>query len=245
MIDQRNKTSQPVSGGSSTCHKRENAKKMISSTTSAAESQSSSLTAKEKPHFSQFAGQPLSIRQCFVETVGLENFICTIIKELHLKMNEHVLFDMNSQGTLTRWDHVFRVKKTYTTCLGISHHTYTCHGYTHEPKKQLAYFILGEHNERSMKILPAFDFHDMIFCYYDSNGIVTTVDVQYDQMGFYMNYFGLSAMHLWCMRCVVTPFAMLWMNTYNKTGKVHPLTFLVQVLVTLTIFSYVVFQVVM
>eukprot|EP00957_Ditylum_brightwellii_P024146 1820344-Ditylum_brightwellii.AAC.1 len=100
-------------------------------------------------------------------------------------MNEHVLFDMNSQGTLTRWDDVFRVEKTYTTCLGISRRTYTCHGYTHEPKKQLAYFILGEHNERSMKILPAFDFHVMIFCYYDSNGIVTKVDVQYDQMGFW------------------------------------------------------------
>lgn len=168
------------------------------------------------------------VEQCLVVKDGLESFIRAIVKQLDLHLEDNVLFDMNSQGILQRWEDVFLVEKTYTACLGISKRTYRCHGYTHEPDRRLTYFILDERNERSLPILPAFSFHVMIFCHYNAAKAVTRVEVQYDQLSFYLHCVGLEAFHRWTVRNIVTPLAYCWMTIFRATGVVNPITFLLQ-----------------
>lgn len=182
------------------------------------------LTSSEQPH-------SIEVRPCIplVETIGLESFIRTIVKQLDLKLVDEVEFDMNSQGLIYNWKDVFEVEKTYTACLGIAKRLYTCRGYYHEPARQLTYFVLEERNERT--IGPAFDFHVMVFCYYNSTRHVTKVVVQYDQLSFYLHCVGLVGFYKWMTGKVITPLGMGWMRLYKATGLVlHPVTFLFQVL---------------
>ena len=102
------------------------------------------------------------------------------------------------------------------------------HAFTHEPERKLAYFILEEHNERSLPFLPGFDFYVLVFTYYNEKREVTAVDVQYDQLSFFLHCVGLAQLHAWFMEMVVTPVAVIWAKMYLRTGLVNPLTFLMQ-----------------
>ncbi len=169
---------------------------------------------------------------CAVKEIGLENFIRRIVLEINLHLVDNVVFNLNERGILHRWKDVFEVEGVYSRCLGISDRFYQCHGYTHEPQQRLVYFVLEEYNKRiwsPFSLLPDFKFYVVVFCYYGADRAVTKVDVQYDQMSFFLHCLGIMQLHRWISGNVLTPFAICWMRVYKATGTVHPITFLVQI----------------
>ena len=173
----------------------------------------------------------IDARKCLVAQVGLENFIRNVVIPLNLQLPENVKFNMNGQGRLDRWDDVYLAERVYTRCLGISKRIYQTHASTHEPDKKLAYFILEERNERSLWFLPSFDFFVLVFTYYDEQRNVTRVDVQYDQMSFFLQCMGIAQAHAWLVESVITPLALIWARAYHASGLVNPFTFLLQLLI--------------
>lgn len=163
-----------------------------------------------------------------VAQVGLENFIRSIVAALDLKLPNAVRFNMNGQAVMHTWEDVYTAEKVYTQCLGISKRVYQSHAYTHELEKKMAYFVLEEHNERSSWILPGFDFYVLVFCHYNEKKEVTAVDVQYDQMSFFLHCMGVAQAHAWFMEHVITPIAVAWAKAYRSTGLVNPFTFMLQ-----------------
>ncbi|KAL3781546.1 hypothetical protein HJC23_000031 [Cyclotella cryptica] len=149
-------------------------------------------------------------QKCLVAQVGLENFIRAVVRPLNLNLPDRVKFNMNGQGRLQSWEDVFLAERVYTKCLGISKRIYQTHSYTHEPEKRLAYFILEEYNERSVWFLPGFDFFVLVFTYYDESNNVTAVDVQYDQMSFFLHCMGLAQLQAWAVERLITPMAVSW-----------------------------------
>ena len=129
-------------------------------------------------------------------------------------------------------------ERVYTQCLGISKRIYQMHAFTHEPQRGLAYFILEEHNERSLPLLPGFDFHVLVFCYYNEKNEVTAVDVQYDQLSFFLHCVGLAKVHALFVEFVLTPLAIVWAKAYCKTCLVNPFTFLLQLILFPVLFMY-------
>ncbi len=181
--------------------------------------------------------QTINVGTSSVREIGLENFIRSIIHEIDLKLTSKVEFNLNERGILYTWNDVFEVERAYSRCLGISKRLYNCHAYTHEPQKKLAYFILEEYNERIASFLPEFKFFVIVFCYYDANRNVTKVEVQYDQMSFFLHCLGVIQLHRWFSGNVLTPFAITWMRLYKATGLVHPITFLAQIGFTIWLLS--------
>lgn len=163
--------------------------------------------------------------------VGLENFIRSVVKPLELNLPDKVRFNMNGQGLMHSWDDVYTAERIYTRCLGISKRIYQTHAFTHEPDKKLAYFILEEHNERTYSFLPGFDFYVMVFTYYDEDKNVIRVDVQYDQMSFFLHCMGLAQAHMWIVEKILTPVVLCWAKIFYKTGLVNPFTFFLQLIV--------------
>ena len=173
----------------------------------------------------------IDAQKCLVAHVGLENFIRSIVKPLDLRLPNEVRFNMNGAGRLGRWEDVFLAERVYTRCLGISKRIYQAHAYTHEPDRKLAYFILEERNERSLSFLPSFDFYVLVFTYYDDAKNVTRVDVQYDQLSFFLHCLGVAQGHAWVVEQVITPIAVLWAKAYHASGWVNPFTFLLQLMI--------------
>jgi hypothetical protein len=173
----------------------------------------------------------IDAQKTLIAQVGLENFISSIIGPLNLHLIPNsIQFNMNGQGRLTTWEDVFLAERVYTRCLGISKRIYQTHAYTHEPDRQMAYFILEEYNERSVWFLPGFEFYVLVFTYYDDKKNVTRVDVQYDQMSFFLHCMGLAQVHAWWVESVITPLALVWAKAFYATGWVNPFTFLLQLL---------------
>lgn len=181
--------------------------------------------------------QVIEIGQCAVNEVGLEKFIRRIVLELDLHLTDDVEFNLNERGILYKWKDVFEVERTYSQCLGISDRLYQCHGYTHEPQKKLTYFILEEYNKRISSYLPEFRFYVIVFCYYDSSNAVTKVEVQYDQLSFFLYCCGIMQLHRWVSGNMLTPFAVTWMHVFKATGLVHPITFIAQIGLTIWLLS--------
>ncbi|KAL7450267.1 hypothetical protein ACHAWC_002219 [Mediolabrus comicus] len=172
----------------------------------------------------------IDARKYLVAQAGLENFIRSIVAALNLTLPNTVRFNMNGQGRMETWEDVYMAERVYTQCLGISKRIYQTHAYIHEPDKKLAYFILEEHNERTSALLPGFDFHVLVFCYYNEKREVTAVDVQYDQLSFFLHCMGLAQMHAWFVERVVTPVAITWSRAFAATGLVNPFTFMLQLI---------------
>lgn len=172
----------------------------------------------------------IDARKYLVAQAGLENFIRSIVAALNLTLPNTVRFNMNGQGRMQTWEDVYMAERVYTQCLGISKRIYQTHSFTHEPDKKLAYFILEEHNERTSALLPGFDFHVLVFCYYNEKREVTAVDVQYDQLSFFLHCMGLAQMHAWFVERVVTPVAITWSRAFAATGLVNPFTFMLQLI---------------
>mmetsp|Transcript_10769 Transcript_10769/g.18349 ORF Transcript_10769/g.18349 Transcript_10769/m.18349 type:complete len:245 (+) Transcript_10769:92-826(+) len=177
-------------------------------------------------------------RKYLVAQAGLENFIRSIVAALELKLPNTVRFNMNGQGVMQTWEDVYMAERVYTQCLGISKRIYQTHAYTHEPERKLAYFILEEHNERSSWILPGFDFYVLVFCYYNDNKEVTAVDVQYDQMSFFLHCMGLAQAHAWFVEHVITRIAITWAKAFHMTGLVNPFTFTLQLILFPVLLMY-------
>lgn len=173
----------------------------------------------------------IDARKNLVAQVGLESFIRAVTKPLDLNLPDKVKFNMNGQGLMSSWEYVYLAERVYTRCLGISKRIYQTHAFTHEPDKKLAYFILEEHNERSISFLPGFDFYVLVFTYYDEDKNVTRVDVQYDQMSFFLHCMGLAQAHLWVVENVLTPVVLSWAKLFHYSGLVNPFTFLIQLLI--------------
>lgn len=180
----------------------------------------------------------LEIGTCNVKTVGLENFIRTIIKEIDLNLTDDAIFNLNDRGILYKWDDVFKVENTYAQCLSISKRLYECRSYTHEPEKGLTYFILEEFNHRSYSFLPDFKFYVLIFCWYDkTTRSVTKVSVQYDQHSFFLHCFGVQHVWRWLIANILTPPALVWAKCYRASGLVNPLTFIAQIFLFIWLLS--------
>lgn len=188
----------------------------------------------------QLRQEKIEVGTCNVFEIGLEKFIRRIVKELDLHLEKEVSFNLNERAMLFEWNRVFEVEKVYSTCLGISERHYKCHSYIHKPNSGLTYFILEETNKRTWSFLPEFNFHVIVFCYYDKKRKnVTKVEVQYDQLSFFLCCLGLAQFNRWMIANIVTPLACIWMRMYKLTGAVHPVTFLLQVMmVTIAIYWY-------
>lgn len=180
----------------------------------------------------------IDAQKCLVAHVGLESFIRNIVRPLDLLLPDQVKFNMNGQGRIQSWEDVFLAERVYTRCLGISKRIYQTHAFTHEPDRKLAYFILEEHNERSLSFLPGFDFYVLVFTYYDDSKNVTRVDVQYDQMSFFLHCMGLAQAHAWFVESVITPIALIWARAYHASGLVNPFTFLLQLMIVPLVLAY-------
>ena len=180
----------------------------------------------------------IDARKCLVAHVGLENFIRNIAAPLNLKLPDKVKFNMNGQGIMTSWEDVYMAERTYTRCLGISKRIYQTHAFTHEPDRKLAYFILEEHNERSYSFMPGFDFYVLVFTYYDDDKNITRVDVQYDQMSFFLHCMGLAQAHAWLVEKIITPLVLCWAKVFYASGLVNPFTFLLQFMIIPVLFLY-------
>ena len=185
-------------------------------------------TSPSTPKSIILKNQSIDAPKVLIAQVGLENFIRAVVKPLNLNLPNSVRFNMNGVGRLQSWEDVFFAERVYTKCLGISKRIYQTHSYTHEPEKRLAYFILEEYNERSCRFLPGFDFHVLVFTYYDDEMNVVRVDVQYDQLTFFLHCLGLAQLHAWFVEWIVTPIVLVWAKAYFKTGLVCPLTFFIQ-----------------
>eukprot|EP00584_Thalassiosira_punctigera_P010674 CAMPEP_0172535416 /NCGR_PEP_ID=MMETSP1067-20121228/7435_1 /TAXON_ID=265564 ORGANISM="Thalassiosira punctigera, Strain Tpunct2005C2" /NCGR_SAMPLE_ID=MMETSP1067 /ASSEMBLY_ACC=CAM_ASM_000444 /LENGTH=252 /DNA_ID=CAMNT_0013320349 /DNA_START=200 /DNA_END=955 /DNA_ORIENTATION=- len=172
----------------------------------------------------------IDARKCLVAHVGLENFIRNIALPLDLKLPDEVKFNMNGRGRIRSWEEVYLAERVYTKCLGISKRIYQTHAFTHEPDRKLAYFILEEHNERSLSFLPGFDFFVLVFTYYDDDKNVTRVEVQYDQLSFFLHCMGLAQGHAWVTENLITPFALAWAKAFYASGLANPFTFVLQLL---------------
>jgi hypothetical protein len=175
--------------------------------------------------------EKIDARKTLVAQVGLENFIRAITQPLNLNLPDEVKFNMNGQGIMQSWEDVYLAERVYTRCLGISKRIYQMHAFTHEPDRKLAYFVLEEHNERSLWFLPGFDFHVLVFTHYDDQKNVTRVDVQYDQMSFFLHCMGLAQAQAWMVERIITPSALVWARSYHASGAVNPFTFLFQLLI--------------
>ncbi|KAJ1636529.1 hypothetical protein T492DRAFT_958548 [Pavlovales sp. CCMP2436] len=171
----------------------------------------------------------IHVSACNVRADGLQGFVTRIMQELSLSMGKNVDFCMNSNAIIGNWEDVFKAEKCYTTVLGIKSRTYRCFSFTHEPEHQLCYLILEEDNLRSVGYLPDFKFKAMVLCWYDSKREVCKVEVQYDQLGFYMHCLGLFAAHQWLSRRVLTPVIVMSAKAYLASGLVGPLSFLLHV----------------
>lgn len=173
----------------------------------------------------------IDARKCLVAHVGLESFIRNIVLSLDLALPDKVKFNMNGQGRMQSWETVYMAERVYTRCLGISKRIYQTHAFTHEPDRKLVYFILEEHNERSLSFLPGFDFFVLVFCHYDESKNVTRVEVQYDQTSFFLHCMGLEQAQAWFMEKVVTPLVMVWARAFYASGLANPFTFLLQLMI--------------
>mmetsp|Transcript_23437 Transcript_23437/g.29532 ORF Transcript_23437/g.29532 Transcript_23437/m.29532 type:complete len:212 (-) Transcript_23437:66-701(-) len=171
----------------------------------------------------------IKIGCCAVKEIGLENFIRRIVLENDLRLTNDVVFNLNERGILYSWKEVFEVERVYSQCLGISDRLYNCRSYTLEPQQQLVYFLLEEYNKRIWSFLPEFKFYVVVFCHFDSERAVTKVEVQYDQMSFFLHCLGIIKMHRWVSANILTPIALRWMKVYKATGTVHPITFLANI----------------
>mmetsp|Transcript_6274 Transcript_6274/g.10486 ORF Transcript_6274/g.10486 Transcript_6274/m.10486 type:complete len:238 (+) Transcript_6274:101-814(+) len=180
----------------------------------------------------------IDARKCLVAQVGLENFIRSITAPLDLTLPNAVRFNMNGNGRMQTWEDVYMAERVYTQCLGISKRIYQMHAFTHEPDKKLAYFILEEHNERTLPFLPGFDFHVLVFTYYNDRNEVTAVDVQYDQLSFFLHCFGLAQLHAWFVEQVMTPLTIVWAKAYHNSGLVNPFTFMLQLILFPVLLMY-------
>ena len=186
-------------------------------------------TSPSTPESILIKNQSIDAPKTLIAHVGLENFIQAVVKPLDLKLTPRVQFNMNGMGRMSSWEDVFFAERVYTKCLGISKRIYQTHSYTHEPEKRLAYFILEEYNERSYGFLPGFDFYVMVFTYYDEEQNVTKVDVQYDQLGFFLHCVGLARLHAKMVE-LITPLAITWAKAFWATGLVNPATFVMQLI---------------
>eukprot|EP00304_Pavlova_gyrans_P015262 CAMPEP_0206060644 /NCGR_PEP_ID=MMETSP1466-20131121/51814_1 /ASSEMBLY_ACC=CAM_ASM_001126 /TAXON_ID=44452 /ORGANISM="Pavlova gyrans, Strain CCMP608" /LENGTH=187 /DNA_ID=CAMNT_0053435983 /DNA_START=12 /DNA_END=571 /DNA_ORIENTATION=+ len=164
-------------------------------------------------------GRRIDTAPCNVEEWGLRNFVLRIMEELDLNIGTDVQFNMNSNAVINKWQDVFLAEKCYTTVLGISRRKYRAFSYIHEPAKKLCYLMLEEENYRSVSWMPTFTFKVMVVCWYDDTRRVTAVDVEYDQLGFYMHCLGAHALHQAFNRRV-TPLAMVFLRLYVKSGVV-------------------------
>jgi hypothetical protein len=170
------------------------------------------------------------IGSCAVSAVGLENFINAIVKEIDLNLKEDVEFNLNDRGVLFKWKDVYEVEATYAKCLGIRKRLYNVNAFTHEPSNNLAFFVLEEFNHRTYSFLPQFNFHVLVFCYYDPHSrFVTKVSVQYDQHSFFLHCLGVERIWRWTIANLLTPPARLWAKAYVKSGMVNPFTFVAQI----------------
>ena len=176
--------------------------------------------------------------KCLIADAGLESFIRLVVEPLDLTLPNSVRFNMNGNGRMQSWEDVYLAESVYTKCLGISKRIYQMHSYTHISSRRLAYYILEEHNERSTSFLPAFDFYVLVFCYYNEDNQVTEVDVQYDQLSFFLHCMGLAQIHAWCVETVITPIAVVWAKTYIRSGLVNPFTFMLQLILFPMIVMY-------
>jgi hypothetical protein len=183
----------------------------------------------------------IDVGECQVKEIGLESFIRRIVKEIDLHLTNDVVFNLNERGIIYKWKDVFEVESVYSKCLGISNRLYECHSYIHEPQTKVTYFMLEEYNQRTISFLPEFKFYVVVFCYYDSNMAVTKVDVQYDQMSFFLHCLGMVQLHRWICANVLTPFAVRWMRLFKATGCVNPFTFIFQVLLMMWLLYYKLF----
>lgn len=181
-------------------------------------------------------GRIVHVSPCNVEEVGLKNFVPRIMQELSLWMGPDVTFNMCSNAVIKRWDDVFQAEQCYTRLLGISRRIYRCFAFTHEPERKLCYLILEEHNHRSFSFLPAFPFKVMVICWYNEERQVTSVQVEYDQLGFLLHCFGVYALHEWWSRKVATPGLLGVIRLYSATG---PMSFSALVCLLTALFVYV------
>jgi len=195
-----------------------------------------------------------TVGMCDIHEIGLENFIRKIAEVRNLSLDESsddedspngnksntVVFNLNDRAIIYSWDEVFEIERTYSTCLGIQERIYTCHGYIWKPESNLGYFVLEEYNRRSYKWLPNFHYSVLVMVYYDNptSRTITKVNVQYDQMSFFLHVLGIQHVWRWFISTLVTPLAMMWMKLYRLTGYVNPVTFLIQ----LILFSLVGYQ---
>ena len=171
-----------------------------------------------------------SVGMCDIHEIGLENFIRQIAKVKDLNLGEDVVFNLNERGLLYKWDDVFTVERTYSRCLGISERYYTCHGYIFKTEQNHAYFVLEEYNKRSYSFLPGFNFFVLVCTHFDPDTrMITKVDVQYDQMSFFLHVFGIQNLWRWLIGNILTPVAMIWVMAFRATRCVNPFTFLLQV----------------
>jgi hypothetical protein len=180
----------------------------------------------------------IDARKCLVAQAGLENFIRSITAPLDLTLPNSVRFNMNGNGRMQTWEDVYLAESVYTRCLGISKRIYQMHAFTHEPDRKLAYFILEEHNERTLPFLPGFDFYVLVFTYYNDKKEVTAVDVQYDQLSFFLHCVGLAQVHAGLVEHVITPLSVMWAKAYHKSGLVNPFTFILQLILFPVLLMY-------
>jgi len=57
------------------------------------------------------------------------------------------------------------------------------------------------------------------------------VDVQYDQMSFFLHCLGMAQAHAWLVEKVITPLALSWAKAFHASGLANPFTFLLQLLI--------------
>jgi len=189
-----------------------------------------------------------AVGMCDIYEIGLENFIRRIALVRNLSLDEspgaRVVFNLNDRAIIHSWHEVFDIERTYSTCLAIKERIYTCHGYIWKPEPEnVGYFVLEEYNRRTYTWLPNFHYSVVVMVYYDNpaSRTITKVDVQYDQLSFFLHVLGLQQVWRWYISNIMTPVAMLWMKVYRKTGFVNPVTFVLQ----LILFSVIGYQVMM
>lgn len=78
----------------------------------------------------------------------------------------------------------------------------------------------------------------LFFCYYNDNKEVTAVDVQYDQMSFFLHCMGLAQAHAWFVEHVITRIAITWAKAFHMTGLVNPFTFTLQLILFPALLMY-------
>ena len=102
----------------------------------------------------------------------------------------------------------------------------------------MAYFILEEHNERYIWFLFLFDLYVLVFTYYDENKDITAVDVQYDQLSFFLHCMGTVQVHAWLAERVINPIVLVWAKMFHASGLVNPFMFLLQLMIVPMALAY-------